>query len=207
NLANEVGLAYDFDANVGDTLLIDNPFAFYPFQAEVIEIDSIYIEPANEYRKRIKLLGPYGFVPEYWIEGIGSNAGIVYSGCQMGQLTGSAMYTLLCYYESDELIYKNQYFPLCFYPIVNIEKIIDETYNFFVFPNPVSGISQLSIQYPENRKLKIIIFNSTGNIVNEFKASSPGEVKIDSDDYPKGIYFYQVYDENKSIFSDKFIVL
>ena len=101
NLANEVGLAYDFDVNVGETLFIDNPFTFYPFEANVIEIDSIYLEPANQYRKRIKLHGPYGYYyEESWIEGMGSSAGLVYSGCQMGQFTGSAMFTLLCYYES-----------------------------------------------------------------------------------------------------------
>lgn len=208
NLANEVGLAYDFNVNVGDTLFIDNPFAFYPFQAEVMEIDSVYIEPASEYRKRIKLIGPFSnsnYI-ESWIEGIGSDAGIVYSGCHMAPFTGYAIYTLLCYYESGQLIYKNQNYPVCFYPIVNIEKIIDETYNFFVFPNPVTGISQLSVQYPKNRKLTIKIFNPTGALLEEHKITTSKNIYINSANYSQGIYFYSVLEENKCIHSGKFII-
>jgi len=208
NLANEVGLAYDFNVNVGDSLFIDNPFAFYPFQAEVIEIDSVYIEPANEYRKRIKLIGPFSnsnYI-ESWIEGIGSNAGIVYSGCQMGQLTGSAMYTLLCYYESDELIYKNQYFPLCFYPIVGIPSNYHKENNTRIFPNPVKNVSHLILDFPGHHNLTIRIFNSTGNVVEEYKITTPYKISINSVNYPKGIYFYQVSEENQQIINEKFIV-
>ncbi len=95
---------------------------FYPFEANVVDIDSVFIEPANQYRKRIKLSGPnpYPYYEEYWIEGMGSTAGLIHSGCQMGSYTGSAMYTLLCYYESDELIYDNPDYPVCFYPLTDI---------------------------------------------------------------------------------------
>ncbi len=208
NLANEVGLAYDFDVNIGDNLYIDNPFTFYPFEANVVDIDSVFIEPANQYRKRIKLLGPYPYpyYTEYWIEGMGSTAGLIHSGCIMSQLTGSAMFTLLCYYEDDELIYKNPNFPVCFYPIVGTPKPEKLESYFSLNPNPVTDASYLTIRYDKAKYIKIHIFNSLGEQVSENKIQAPGSLNINASDYSKGVYFYTVSKGNQVLFRDKFII-
>lgn len=208
NLVGEEGLVYDFDVNVGDTVFINNPFGFISFEVAVTNIDSIFIEPANEYRKRITLfefenLGN----EEYWIEGIGSLAGITQSGWDMTLLTGLSEFTLLCYYEESELTYKDYSYPVCFYPSVGISSYIHIEMDFNIFPNPVKDISSLILDNPNHQKLTIKIFNSIGSLINEHHVESTTKIKIHSSAYPKGVYFYQVIQGNQQIFNSKFIVL
>ena len=208
NLIGEEGLAYDFNSNVGDTLNINNPFGFYTFQAIVIEIDSLYIEPANEYRKRIQLefleYSYYGI--ESWIEGIGSNAGLIVSGCKMAQLTGGPTYSLLCYFEDDELIYKNQYFDICYFPLVSVQENPEENLQISINPNPVTTVSNLSIKSGKNKNLPIVIFNTTGEQVEKFIILSPVNIKINSEKYGRGLFFYSVIENSEPVHTGKFII-
>ena len=207
NLNNEVGLAYDFDASVGDTVHVTNPFAFYDFQAEVLEIDSVSIEPANENRKRIQLeLLEYPWIIESWIEGIGSDAGLVVSGCKMGGFTGSSVYSLLCYFENEELMYKMEGFPVCFYPSVGIPDNDMEKVDYSIIPNPVTNTSHLIVQNPENKKLSIRIFNSFGQLVKQYNYNTSIDMEIRTGDFPAGVYFYSIYENNDFLTSDKFII-
>ena len=208
NLASEEGLVYDFTVNLGDTLAINNPFGFMPLEATITNIDSVYIEPANEYRKRITLFEYENFgYEEDWIEGIGSLAGITESGWDMTVLTGGDDYTLLCYYEDDELWYKDDFYSLCFYPLVGIPSNFLKENNTRIFPNPVRGISHLILDYPDHYNLIIRIFNSTGNIIEKYQITTPNKIEINSINYPKGIFFYQVLINNQQIINEKFIVI
>jgi len=205
NLIDEEGLAYDFDVSVGEILFIDNPFAFYSFEAEVTEVDSVYIEPANEYRKRIKLHG-WSSIEESWIEGMGSDAGIVMSGCKMGQLTGGGLYSLLCYFEDEELMFKSDSHPLCFYPIVDISVNDIEETDYLISPNPVIDISHLIIRNPESKNLNVKFFNSFGQLIDQYNSDTSFELEIRSADFSKGVYFYSIFEDNTFLTSDKFII-
>ena len=208
NLVGEEGLIYDFTVNIGDTVEINNPFGFMPLQAMVTNIDSVLIEPANEYRKRITLFEYENFgYEENWIEGIGSLAGITESGWDMTVLTGGDDYTLLCYYEDDELWYKDDFYSLCFYPIVGIPSNYLKENNTRILPNPVRNVSYLVLDFPDHHNLTIKIFNSTGNVVEEYQVTTPNKIRFNSINYRSGIYFYQVLEGNQQIFNNKFIVL
>ena len=79
--------------------------------------------------------------------------------------------------------------------------------NIILFPNPVLKTSYLKVDYPESQNFTIKIFNSTGNLVEVYQLIAPTQIEINSINYQKGIYFYQVIKENKQIFNSKFIVL
>ena len=208
NLVNEEGLIYDFNVNTGDTVTINNPFGFMPLEASIINIDSVFIEPANEYRKRIILFEYENFgSEEIWIEGIGSLAGITESGWDISVLTGGHDYTLLCYYEEEELMYKDYLFLTCFYPIVGIHSHNHIEMNVSIAPNPVTDISYIKLENPCSEKLTIKIFNANGYLVKNHQIESSTKYKIDASTYSKGVYFYQVIKENQQIFNSKFIVL
>ena len=171
NLAGEEGLVYDFTVNIGDTVIVDNPFGFMLLEATIINIDSVFIEPANEYRKRITLFEyeNFGF-EEQWVEGIGSVAGITQSGWDMTVITGGNDFTLLCYYQEDEIWYKTDLYSLCFYPIVAVPLNNQKADKITLFPNPVKECSYLILDYANKQNLTIKIFNSSGNLVAEIMA-------------------------------------
>jgi len=207
NLIGEEGLAYDFGINLGDTVAINNPYGFIPLQAIVTLIDSVQILPANQYRKRYTLFEFENFGnEEIWIEGLGSAAGIIVSGWDMTILTGGDDFTLLCYYEEDELMYQTTLYSLCFYPIVDIPDNNFEKVDYSISPNPVTNTSHLIVKNPENKTLNIRIFNSFGQLVEQHNFLTSFDLEIRSEDYSKGVYFFSIFENYKYLTSDKFII-
>jgi len=206
NLAGEEGLAYDFGVSVGDSLGIENPFGAVPVSVIVTGIDSVWVEPAHEKRKRITISDyPYYIHQEQWIEGIGSLAGLTVSGMDITLLTGGDDYTLLCYYEEGEMLFQTELYSLCFYPIVGIPESNFCGSGISINPNPVFGNSYLRINYTEIGSCTVIIHNSCGNIIRKIVLSIPGSMNINRTDFKAGIYFYTVTSEN-FFYTDKFIV-
>jgi hypothetical protein len=207
NMAGEEGLAYDFSVNINDTLAINNPFGTFPVQAVITNIDSVYIEPSGEFRKRCHLLAyQYYNYDEYWIEGIGSLAGLTVSGTDLTQLTGGENFNLLCYYEDDVLVYKYSEPVLCYYPIVDILKINQGEVEVTFFPNPVNGISYLNLKNPENKKYRVMINNIYGQIMQEFSITTSEKIEINSADFTGGIYYYSVFRDDQIFCSEKILI-
>lgn len=208
NLAGEEGLVYDFTVNLSDTITINNPFGFIPYEAIVTSIDSAFIEPANEYRKQITLFdyANYGY-EESWIEGIGSLAGITESGWDMTILTGANDFTLLCYYEDAELWFKTDLYSFCFYPLVGVPSNTFESIKTSLIPNPVKDISTLFLDASNQKHLTVKIIDLRGKIIEYFHISSPAAVNINSRKLNKGLYFFQIFEESNIIASEKFVVL
>lgn len=207
NLAGEEGLAYDFSVHPGDTVLINNPFGPLPVKAIVTNIDSVFISPANELRKRITLLEyQYYYNLEFWIEGMGSLAGLTSSGTDLMMITGGDDYSLLCYYESDDLMYKSPFYPLCYYPVVGTQETNKSTVKFDLFPNPVSSVSTLRIQNPDKKLYTIRFLDICGRTLKKYVISTSSEIEILAADFEKGMYFYSVMEDNKLVFCKKFII-
>lgn len=206
NQAGEEGLAYDFGVSTGDSLVISNPFGAMPVSVVVTGIDSVWVEPAQEMRKRITVSDyPYFIQEEFWIEGMGSLAGLTVSGMDITLLTGGDDYTLLCYYEEDEMLYQTDLYSLCFYPIVGIPECNFLGGSVSLFPNPVSRKSVLTINRPEISSCTVLIYNSPGNLIQTMKLSVPGTMIFDRKDFNPGIYFYSLSADN-FFYSGKFIV-
>ena len=102
-------LLYDFNLNVGDTVTVN----WMGQQLMVMEESEVEV---NGTMRRQLGLGAYsiGYPPtevdEYWIEGVGSTYGFVYSGSEGG---GGAFITLLCYHENGNLVWDNEEFDDC----------------------------------------------------------------------------------------------
>ncbi len=207
NLTGEEGFAYDFSVNIGDTVEINNPFGAMPVAAIVTDIDSVYIEPGNELRKRITLYEyQYFFNEEFWIEGMGSSAGLTVSGMDITLLTGGDDFTLLCYYEEDEMLFKSTLYNLCYYPLVDIPEINPGEGYVSLFPNPVNEFSHLNIQNSENRNYTITINNIYGQILQNFEINTSVMIKINPAHFPCGIYIYTVFEDKEFITSGKFLI-
>ena len=105
-------LAYDFSAQVGDTLEVFSgvgTYSTYPCVVDDVQIDSETNLRTMTLHKICRIEDD-GFFEEYddmemtWIEGVGSPEGFLISSLPCGWV-GGGTYALLCAYQGDELKY------------------------------------------------------------------------------------------------------
>jgi len=179
------GLMYDFSLGVGDTITPYSEMGYYQWglNFEVLKVDTVFF--ANKIRRRLAL----GFTGttdtcDYWYEGIGSTLGLMYPGLII--YDNSTL--LLCYYESDTLLWHNSYAPSCWYT-VNINSIeINPTYR--LYPNPV--YDNLYIDIDEKATLEII--NIQGQIVDS-KSLTEKVNNLDLSNIVSGVYTLRIKTE------------
>jgi hypothetical protein len=159
-------LVFDFNLNVHDT-----------FDRYIVTgIDTILL--ANgESRKRLETqCDAWGDWPVYWIEGIGSSAGLaqIYSTCAF-----DAGGELLCVWKDEELLYSNPAVDSCWFIAVSTIDI-HET-NISIYPNPVEDL--LIITDPDRVIDQVILYDLFGRMVYSGK-----EFNIPMIDFSKGYY-------------------
>jgi len=71
------------------------------------------------------------------------------------------------------------------------EVVLDQNY-----PNPFNGETQILFALPEAAKVKLTIYNQTGQLVKELVNSEApagqNTVRFDAENQSEGIYFYQL---------------
>lgn len=154
---NEETLIYDFTLNVGDTMV-------FQYQS-VMVVDSITFHEIGGMERKHVYFSYIDFSPyrELWIEGIGSNYGVLSSGS--GGSVGGWTW-LLCMSENGELVYMNPNFNSCFLISTDINEI--KTFNFIIYPNPTYGL--LIIENLNNTKINSIrLVDLFGQTIKTFK--------------------------------------
>ena len=142
-------------------------------------------------RIQIKTVSYADWTLDTWIEEIGSLSGML-NPCYRN-FSGGGVRELLCYYQNDELIYKNLAYSECYYDnpddITSIHTIVIDDYS--IYPNPVNDILTI---YPSNNMITLIeIFDISGKKVysNTYKNT------IDVSFFSKGVYLLKMYDTNE----------
>lgn len=155
----EERLIYDYSVNIGDTL--ENLYQ------SVMIVDSIaYHEIAGADRKHIYFSYIDFPCTELWIEGIGSNFGILSSGngCTLGGWTW-----FLCMTKEGELIYMNPNFNTCY--LINTGTNERISNDFVLTPNPAKDILILkNINHYQISSIKL--FKVTGTFIKKFNIES-----------------------------------
>lgn len=169
-------LLYNFSANQGDELQIG---MYEPVTLLVDSITTINIDGSD--RSKLWLScneNPY--YTETWIEGIGSDKGIVWSGS--AYIVGG-FYRLLCLSENDELVFVNPEYDDCYINTVGMPEMIKIP--FEIFPNPAKNF--LNITSNTNFTFSSIqITDLSGKIVASYDGH-PDQIDISS--IPAGMYF------------------
>lgn len=127
---DEIGLIYDFDINVGDTVNIFNYHVLQGFSSTLIcySIDTVIINGSSKKRYSFyhNYLDPEN-PDEVWIDGIGSLYGVLNSGIGGSGYVGGG-FDLLCCSQNDTIIYMNSFYGSCyinkFFP-----QILSESYD------------------------------------------------------------------------------
>ncbi len=171
---------YDFTLEVSDTV---------SFVWDPMIVDSIsYIELNGEDRKQFWFsVDGQGGIIEHWIEGIGSNYGILQSGGYF--IVGWATW-FLCMSEEGELIYMNPNFNSCYMFSTEIE----EAYlsGIELYPNPVTD--KIIIKNSDNIKIESVsLIDLRGQLLLNYKK---GVDEIDLSAFPSGMYFIKFAHED-----------
>lgn len=194
------GLIYRFDVQEGDTFTINNPYSWEK-PISVISVDSVFILPIEQYRKRIVIFAVY---EEIWIEGVGSMAGILNSGFHAEPLTGG-WHDLLCEWQDETEVYSNPDFPFCFKTPVSTLENPEKESALSVFPMPLvfNSVIKLNKQLQNGR---IEIVDIYGKKVKEISTSNRKTISIQRESFSPGIYIVSLYDGNNFIDRIKLLV-
>ena len=198
-------LLYDFDLQIGDTLLFGNMWQ----ENVVIMIDSVEI--GSFYRKRFHIATASDTTQSYvtLIEGIGSSFGLI------AQLEPpfESFENLVCFTNNGETtvnFYEGVPYPAdtnarCDFPEPTIEILSNQIKPINLFPNPVSDV--LFMDIPSNiTKGQIKIYNSTKQLQSEYFCNPCSSNSLSIDEFTPGIYYLVFINENQTYFG-KFVKL
>ncbi len=200
------GLLYKFNVALGDTLIIVNEVFTIP--SIVADIDSLFIISINEKVKRIRLvdLNNPPIFEEYWLEGIGSSAGLLLSGFHAQPLTG-AMYSSLCHWKDNSFVYSNPAFSFCYHTTVGTEESSEKNNMLQVIPSPVSDRSDIKITLDASGIYNLEIYDMYGKRIMNNRVQAESKISIHRSDFHPGMYIIVLMKDNKFIARTKFQVL
>ena len=185
-------LLYDFTANVGDTLCFGEPGASFV-------LDSISMVQIGDVDRRKFWFGlEYDGLgnpraKETWVEGIGSDYGLLWSG-YYGVYDG--WHCLLCFHQYGELVWQNPEYNTCSYPYDAIEENKDSEIS--VYPNPVRD--RVVIEGIE--VVEVEVYNTLGQMVKTIQGTN----EITVADLPQGVYLLRIADAEGKDYTNKIMI-
>ena len=194
--SSKEGILYDFNLDVGDTTYIKNEFC-EDMQVIINDIDTV--EYLGISRKRWIC---EGWSEEYWVEGIGSLYGLVYSFA--AQCITDNWFDLLCFHENDTLYYLKLYEDECYQTNVGIKDESDGDLLIFR-PNPVIQGQSFVLQYDKGIE-EVEIYNSAGVMVKQFTVDHQQSLFISSVQLTGGLYFIRARTTENKVLSEKIII-
>jgi hypothetical protein len=177
-------LLYTFaNLSVGMTLPINAGYT----DIKVVGIDSILM--GNEYRKRYAIQNGMIWMPEYWIEGIGSDLELF----SPFSLTFEWRFYTLCFSEIDTYyINSPNGADSCHYSVNSgIEE--NELQKIQFYPNPATDVIKIDAVV-SNGKSEAIIYSTQGQMLQNKRFDSP-KTELDVRELKPGVYFLRVISE------------
>lgn len=190
-------LVMDLSLTVGDSIMLGET----AWSSKVV-VDTVFY--LNN-RKHIRLghqyytnLGDQTFM---FIEGEVSTMGFYFYDNDLGYTESSY---LLCTHKDGVETYK--FSDTCFVMTTATTNIV-EPLNFTVFPNPVKAFFNIEISENVTQKYTGHLIDITGKILQTIDLQSNNENRIIVEDYPSGIYFLMVFDENNQFVGREKIII
>jgi hypothetical protein len=190
-------LLYDFNLETGEEVFVWNQLVPEGLKLQVVNVDSVFM--FDGYRKRIELITNEFSSSEFWIEGVGSEYGLLNSGG--GIFLGiCGNYFLLCLTENDIQVYQNPNYQTCFYNLLGDEE--NELDKIEMIYNSVTKKVEISV--PGNSTTRLMVTNISGVVLHRGTIDSPtGE--IDFSFFGSGLFVVTAFRERSSL-SKKILV-
>lgn len=203
--SNQIDIIYDFNLQVGDSV----PYNFYGYATEyleIIHIDSIEINNSIHKRFFIEESGLEPFhLEEYWIEGIGSIHGPMFSKYPVvfsQELPADSLFTT-CYKVANNIVWNNPSYDSCYVHIVMSNTEIYEK-DLKMFPNPVKDELRIEIPDKGEQKISLLVYDIHGKVKINRTFEQAGMISINTRSLENGFYMLQVGIGNKK-YNQKFI--
>lgn len=188
-------LLYDFNLLPGDSIAVGEGCTAYLIDIDTVELNN------GALRKRLHFMVQNGFeedVIQYWIEGIGSTAGLL-------EPWNSSCYTdtgggLLCHFEDGLLVYPTNPSSCFIVPVGHIHK--DAKVN--VFPNPTADYLVIEASESDIRWDMAQLYNAQGKLVAYRSLTSIRE-RLQLADLAEGIYWLRLSAQTGQIINLKVI--
>ncbi len=194
------GILYDFNLEIGDTTNVKNIFCGNEeIPITVINIDTV--EYFGISRKRWQL-DSYGGSEEFWVEGIGSLNGPLYT--KYWYCIVCPVWELLCFHNNDTLEYIMPYETDCYQNTVGVNEN-DNKNDFSIRPNPVKKGNLIYIE-TNSVPNSICIFNSSGLLVKRLNQFRDKIIRIETNDFKQGIYFIRITTTGNKIKTQKILI-
>ncbi|HCY00604.1 MAG TPA: hypothetical protein DG754_10735 [Bacteroidales bacterium] len=183
---------YNFNLEVGDTIFNEYDYLY------VENISSEFF--CGKYRKTYTIGGYSGL--KYY-EGIGSQYGLLEPHYYF--IIGEVR-NLVCYYKNKEMLYLNPAYDDCYFNNVSSINASTENDKYKIYPNPSNGFLILEIaDYIPNSEYELMLFNSSGSILRNFKINS-AHTRINTSLLSKGFYLYSLISLKKTIKTGTLII-
>jgi hypothetical protein len=194
--STEDKVLYNFNLETGDTAYI---FNYYCGEQMVVITGMDMVDYYGTPRKRWALEGWSG---EFWIEGIGSTNGLLYS--MLYECTADIYKELICCHENDTLIYMKEYEDECYQTNVGIDEGIDGV-NVIIKPNPVRQGQSFVVQCDKVID-EVEILNSAGILVEYLSLNAQQTFTISSGQLMPGLYLIRIKTAESQALSKKIII-
>ena len=202
---------YDFSLSEGDTIWYD--IGGLAFPTGIVLYSDTHFKIVNsidsallgngEYRKRWNFGITGAIMCDTWIEGIGSVEwfGLFNPLINDILLCGDNFY-FACLKQNEEVVYLNN--PLCEKCFCQLLTSIDYSYwpimeRLIIYPNPANKTITIDLENLAESKYYMIIHNPIGEIVFSKSLHLTRDLKINIENWAKGIYCIQLLDKNQNV--------
>lgn len=189
-------LLYDFALEAGDTFELEQTGSGGVDKLVVDYTEELLI--GGKLRKVIHFEPiPWTYEDELWMEGIGSNRGLLNRGSGQGPDYGTY---LSCFRHNDELINFSQQpcefpdIPEC--PFTNTTEPEFPLVKVFITPNPASSQVVVSVSESDTPEWDVRIHDVSGKLVE--KRTTPLPLSINVSEWPAGAYLVSVKSTTKT---------
>lgn len=171
-------LLYDFDPNIGDTVMEWQNSGIGCLGVFVVNsVDSVFV--GGNYRKAWR----GGGANQFLIEGIGTTYGVISPACNLFE----GQYSLLCY-KQDSVIYPDGSLGCDPLDDVNSPKLKS---SILITPNPVKYMARITINDPDFIGCDFMLYNSNGALVS-CKKIAGFQTTLLRENLVTGVYFYRI---------------
>ncbi len=183
-------LLYDFSAEQGDVVMAWG--VGYEQEITITSTETIMVNGTE--RKKLNFQDSWG--PAYWIEGIGSNYGIM--DAVLGQVADYSP-VLTCFYEGGALVWDNAESTVECAGTLGLNEELNT--RLTVWPNPADDVLNISIGNASTGTYQLKIVSSTGQQVRSEHVNLNGTKQIQLTDITSGLYLVTLHLDNTLVTS------